>query len=501
MSFIEHLALGASESFTFFNLAYCLFGVTLGTLVGVLPGIGPVATMSVLLPITYGLPPVTALIMLAGIYYGAQYGGSTSAILLKMPGEVSSVMTALDGHAMALQGRAGAALTISAVGSFFGGSVATLFVAMAAPEISKAAMEIASPEYFCLLVLGLVASIVLARGSLIKALGTAALGLLIGLAGTDVNSGVIRFAFGVPELIDGVNFAIVAIGIFGLGEIITNLEQKAEDRPKKAQIGSMKMPWSDAITAAKASIRGTLVGSALGVLPGGGPALGAFSSYVLEKKIAKDPSRFGKGAIEGVAAAESANNAAAQTAFIPLLTLGIPSTSVMAVMAGGMMIHGITPGPNVMFVKPDLVWGLIVSMWAGNVMLLVLNLPMIGIWVKLLNVPYRLLFPAILLFCSVGVLTLNGSTTELYLMAGFGVFGYLLSKVGCEPAPLMLAIVLGGAFEENFRRSMLLSRGSLEIFLNRPICLFFLALALALTILTLAPLFSSARKKAFVEGQ
>jgi putative tricarboxylic transport membrane protein len=499
MELLSQLSQGFEAALTFGNIAYCLVGVTLGTLIGVLPGIGPVATIAMLLPATYGLPPLSALIMLAGIYYGAQYGGSTSAILVNLPGESSSVVTCLDGHAMARQGRAGAALGIAALGSFFAGSVATLIIAVLAAPLAELALKFGPAEYFSLMVLGLVAAVVLANGSLVKAIAMIILGLLLGLVGTDVNSGVERFTFGIPELSDGFGFVVVSMGLFGIAEIIYNLE-KGEKRDFFAtSVGGIWPSRDDFRQSWKPVLRGTTLGSILGVLPGGGAILSSFAAYTLEKRLAKDSSRFGKGAIEGVAAPEAANNAGAQTSFIPLLTLGIPPNAVMALMVGAMMIHGIVPGPQVMTERPELFWGLIASMWIGNALLVLLNLPLIGIWIRLLKVPYRLLYPAILLFCCVGVYSVNQSALEVAFTVGFGLLGYLFIKLNCEPAPLLLGFVLGPLMEENLRRALLLARGDATVFFTRPLSLGLLIAALLLVLILVLPKVRQTREVAFQE--
>ncbi len=499
MELLADLQLGFGVALTLQNIMYCFIGVLLGTLIGVLPGIGPVATIAMLLPATFTLPPVSALIMLAGIYYGAQYGGSTTAILVNIPGESSSVVTCLDGHAMARQGRAGPALAIAALGSFFAGTVSTLVLAMFAPPLAELAFQFGPAEYFSLMVLGLVAAIVLARGSLIKAIAMIILGLLLGLVGADTNTGQFRFTFGLPQLADGIGFVVVAMGLFGFSEIIANLERRAKREVVMAQIKSLMPTREDFAASWKAVLRGTGIGALLGILPGGGAVLGSFAAYTLEKKIAKDPSRFGKGAIEGVAAPESANNAGAQTSFIPLLTLGIPSNAVMALMVGAMTIHGITPGPQVMTERPELFWGMIASMWIGNLLLVILNLPLIGIWVRLLSVPYRILYPAILLFCCIGVYSLNNSAIDVGMALFFGLLGYLFIKLDCEPAPLLLGFVLGPMMEDNLRRAMLLSRGKPEVFFTRPLSLALLLVALALLIVVVVPAVRKKREEAFQE--
>ncbi len=499
MDLLADLQLGFGVALTLQNILYFFIGVLLGTLIGVLPGIGPVATIAMLLPATFTLPPVSALIMLAGIYYGAQYGGSTTAILVNIPGESSSVVTCLDGYAMAHQGRAGPAFAIAALGSFFAGTVSTLMLAMFAPPLAEIAFQFGPAEYFSLMVLGLIAAIVLARGSLIKAIAMIILGLMLGLVGADTNTGLFRFSFGLPQLADGIGFVVVAMGLFGFSEIIANLERRAKREVVMAQIESLMPTREDFANSWKAVLRGTGNGALLGILPGGGAVLGSFAAYTMEKKIAKDPSRFGNGAIEGVAAPESANNAGAQTSFIPLLTLGIPSNAVMALMVGAMTIHGITPGPQVMTERPELFWGMIASMWIGNLKLVILNLPLIGIWVKLLSVPYRILYPAILLFCCIGVYSLNNSAVDVGVALFFGLLGYLFIKVDCEPAPLLLGFVLGPMMEDNLRCAMLLSRGNPGVFFTRPLSLALLLVALALLIVVVLPVVRNKREEAFQE--
>jgi len=496
---LSNLALGFSVAFTPEALMYCLIGCLLGTLIGVLPGIGPVATIAMLLPATFALKPEFSLIMLAGIYYGAQYGGSTTAILVNIPGESSSVVTALDGYQMARKGRAGAALGIAALGSFFAGCVATLLLAAAAPPLAQIAFKFGPAEYFSLMTLGLIAAVVLAHGSVIKAVGMILLGLLLGLVGTDVNSGMARFSFSIPELSDGIGFVSVAMGIFGFAEIIKNLEQGEEREVFVNKVGRLLPTWDDVKQAYPAVLRGTALGSLLGILPGGGAVLASFSAYTLEKKIAKDSSQFGKGDIRGVAAPESANNAAAQTSFIPLLTLGIPPNPVMALMVGAMIIQGIQPGPQVMTEKPQLFWGMIVSMWIGNLMLVILNLPLIGIWIKLLTVPYRLLYPAILVFCCIGVYSLSNSPFDVLVTACFGLVGYVFVKLDCEPAPLLLGFILGPMMEENLRRAMLLSRGDATTFVTRPLSATLLGISLLLLLIIMLPAIRKKREEAFVE--
>ena len=500
MELIANLGLGLGVALTPANLLYCLAGVFLGTLIGVLPGLGPTATISMLLPITFVLPPISALIMLAGIYYGSQYGGSTTSILVNLPGEAASVVTTLDGYQMALQGRAGVALTTAAIGSFFAGTVATFLLALFAPPLAEMALKFGPADYFSLMVLGLVASVVLAHGSLLHAIGMVVVGLLLGLVGSDVTSGGQRFTFGLPQLADGIGFVVVAMGMFGLSEIIRNLEQGADRSGLVTKKITSLMPtrkdWKRMIAPI---LRGTAIGSALGILPGSGSILGSFAAYSLEKKVSKYRKQFGKGAIEGVAAPESANNAGAQTSFIPMLTLGIPSNPVMALMVGAMIIQGIQPGPSVITEQPALFWGIIVSMWIGNLFLVILNLPMIGIWVRIIMVPYQFLYPAILAFCAIGVFSLNNSEFDIFLMALFGLLGYGFSKLDCEPAPMLLAFILGPLMEEYLRRAMLMSRGDPMVFLRRPISATLLVMALLALLVIFIPAFSKTREEAFIE--
>jgi TctA family transporter len=499
MELLSNLAIGFGVALTLQNILYCFIGVLLGTLIGVLPGIGPVPTIAMLLPITYALPPVSALIMIAGIYYGAQYGGSTTAILVNLPGESSSVVTCLDGYQMARQGNAGKALAVAAIGSFIAGTFATMLIAAFAPPLAELALKFGPAEYFSLMVLGLISAVVLAHGSLLKALGMIVLGLLLGIIGTDVNSGMQRYSFGIPELSDGIGFVVVAMGLFGFAEIIINLEYTDKREVFTKNVSGLWLKWKDFKEALPAMLRGTGIGSVLGILPGGGALLSAFASYTIEKKIAKDPSRFGKGAIQGVAGPESANNAGSQTSFIPLLTLGIPGNAVMALMVGAMTIHSIQPGPQVMTSNPQLFWGLIVSMWIGNLMLVVLNLPMIGIWVKLLQVPYRLLYPAILVFCCIGVYSINNNVFDVFVTILFGILGWVFVKLECEPAPLLLGFILGPMMEENLRRALLLSRGDPTVFATRPLSAVLLGMALLLLLIVVSPSISKKREEAFQE--
>ncbi|MEN9930756.1 MAG: hypothetical protein RL604_1003 [Pseudomonadota bacterium] len=499
MELLDNLALGFSTALTLQNLLYCFIGVLLGTMIGVLPGLGPIATIAMLLPATYALPPIAALIMLAGIYYGAQYGGSTTAILVNIPGESSSVVTAIDGYQMARRGRAGVALFTAGFGSFFAGCVATLVLAAFAAPLSEIAFKFGPAEYFSLMVLGLIGAVVLASGSLIKAIGMIVLGLLLGLIGTDVNSGAARYSFDIPELTDGIGFVAVAMGVFGFAEIMSNLEQKEKRETFLDKVTSLWPSKEDFKRMMPSILRGTGVGSILGVLPGGGAALAAFAAYSIEKKTSKHSAEFGKGAIEGVAGPESANNAASQTSFIPLLTLGIPPNAVMALMVGAMTIHNIQPGPQVMSSNPALFWGLIASMWIGNLMLIILNLPLIGVWVKMLTIPYRHLYPAILVFCCIGVYTVNNTNFDIFMTAVFGIAGYLFFKLGCEAPPLLLGFVLGPMMEENFRRALLLARGDFTVFLTRPLSLGLLIAAAALVVIVTLPAVKKTREEAFVE--
>jgi putative tricarboxylic transport membrane protein len=498
----SNLALGFSVAASPYNLGFCLLGALVGTLVGVLPGIGTVATVAMLLPVTFGLPPVGALIMLAGIYYGAQYGGSTTSILVNIPGEATSVVTCLDGHQMARQGRAGAALSIAAIGSFFAGCVSTVLVAALGAPLTSIALMFGPAEYFSLMLLGLIFAVVLAKGSVLKSIAMVLTGLLLSMVGSDLETGAGRLTFDVAELADGIGFANVAMGLFGFAEIIRNLEMSQESRNiVKGKISGLMPTLKDLKDSAGAIVRGTILGSILGILPGGGAVVASFAAYTFEKRIAKDPSRFGRGAIEGVAAPESANNAAAQTSFIPLLTLGIPPNAVMALMVGAMTIHGIVPGPQVMTKQPELFWGMIASMWLGNLMLIVINLPLVGVWVSLLRVPYRLLYPSIIVFCCIGIYSINNSATDVVIAAIFGIFGYWLTKHDFEPAPLVLAFVLGPLMEENLRRAMLIARGDATVFLTRPISAGLIIVSTFLLLLALLPMIRKRRDEVFVESE
>lgn len=502
MDLVANLSLGFGVAFTPVNLMYALLGCVLGTMVGVLPGVGPTATIAMLLPATYALPPVSALIMLAGIFYGAQYGGSTTAILINLPGESSSVVTALDGYQMARSGRAGPALAASGLGSFFAGSVGTLVLAAFAAPLIELALKFGAAEYVSLMTLGLIAAIVLASGSMLKAFGMILVGLMLGLVGTDVNTGIPRFTFGIPELADSIGFIAVAMGIFGYAEIVANLGVKLSDRTVLTKKVHGLMPSrQDFREMTPAVLRGTLLGSILGILPGGGATLAAFGAYTIEKKLRLRPGEvaFGRGNIRGVAAPEAANNAAAQTSFIPLLTLGVPPNAVMALMIGAMMIHNIQPGPQVMTSNPSLFWGLIASMWIGNAMLVILNLPLIGIWIRMLSVPYRWLYPAIVLFCAIGVYSTNNNTFDVWMVAIFCLVGYVFIKLKLEPAPLLMGFVLGPMMEENLRRTLSLAHGDWTVFLKRPISATLLALAVLLVAMMLLPSLKAKREEAFVE--
>jgi putative tricarboxylic transport membrane protein len=497
---LANLALGFSVAANPYNIMFCMLGALVGTLVGVLPGVGTVATIAMLLPITFGLPPVGALIMLAGIYYGAQYGGSTTSVLVNIPGEATSVVTCLDGHQMAKQGRAGPALAIAALGSFFAGCVATVLVAALGAPLTGLALLFGPAEYFSLMVLGLIFAVVLAKGSVIKAVAMVLMGLLLSMVGSDLETGAGRMTFDIPELADGIGFANIAMGVFGFAEIIRNLELPPESRDiLKTKISGLMPSRADLIAAAPAIARGTIIGSLVGILPGGGAVIASFAGYTLEKRVSKHPERFGHGAIEGVAAPESANNAAAQTAFIPLLTLGIPPNAVMALMVGAMTIHGIVPGPQVMTKQPELFWGMIASMWIGNLALVVINLPLVGVWVTLLRVPYRLLFPSIIVFCCIGVYSINNAPADVLIAALFGLVGFWLIKHDFEGAPMLLGFVLGPLMEENLRRAMLIARGDATVFFTRPISGVLLGIAIVLLILAVLPTIRKRRDEVFVE--
>jgi putative tricarboxylic transport membrane protein len=488
MDVLHNIILGFQVSFQPINLFYCFIGVLIGTLIGVLPGIGPVGAMAILLPATFQIPPVSSIIMLAGIYYGAMYGGSTTSILVNIPGEAVSVVTCLDGYQMARQGRAGPALGIAAFGSFIAGTLGVIGLMLLAEPLARAALRFGPPEYFSLMVLGLIILTYLAEKSLIKAIIMATIGLLLSYVGLDTVSGQVRFTFNIVDLLEGVGIIPIVMGLFGIAEILENLEVTITRSIFKTHVKGLlpKMKdWADSIWAI---LRGTVIGFFLGILPGGGAVLSSFVSYAVEKRVSKHPERFGKGAIEGVAAPESANNSASSAAFIPLMTLGIPSNVVMAMLFSGLLIHGLQPGPLLVKEHPDIFWGIITSMYIGNVMLLVLNLPLIGMWVQLLKVPFRFLFPMIILFCVIGVYSVNNSVFDIGLMIFFGVVGYIMRKLEYEPAPLVLAYVLGPMLEQAMRQSLRMSDGDFGIFLFRPISGICLAVSAILLILSLSHL-------------
>lgn len=499
MDLIANLQLGFGAVTTVDALVYCLVGALLGTLIGVLPGIGPSATISLLLPFTFGIEPLSALIMLASIYYGSQYGGSTTAILLNMPGEASSVITALDGYRMARLGKAGKALATAAIGSFIAGTFATLVIAAVATPLAEMALQFGAVDYFSLVVLGVVTCVVVASGSMLKAFAMVALGLLLGTVGVDANTGTERLMFGLYGLADGISFVAAAMGLFGLTEIIANLSTPSGSKRSTHKVGTLLLSREEARQVAGPIARGTLIGTVLGILPGSGALLASFMAYSVEKRVAREPGRFGQGAIEGVAAPEAANNAAAQTSFIPMLTLGIPSNAIMAMMIGALMIQGVQPGPSMLQKQPELFWGLIVSMWIGNALLLVLNLPLVGIWARIISVPYNLLYPAILVLCCVGVFAINNNEFDILIMCGFAVLGTVLMRCGCEPAPLLIGMILGPMLESYFVRAMAISRGDPMIFLTRPISAGLLALAVLLIVLMSVPRFSRRRNEVLVE--
>ncbi|MBI3936639.1 MAG: tripartite tricarboxylate transporter permease [Betaproteobacteria bacterium] len=500
MEIFNNLILGFSVALSLQNLLYCFIGVFVGTAIGVLPGVGPLVTIAVLLPITFNLAPIPALIMLAGIYYGAQYGGSTTSILMNLPGETSSVVTCIDGYQMARQGRAGPALAIAAVGSFAAGCVGTLLIVLFGPPIAEMALKFGAPEYFSLMLMALVAAACLAHGDMVKSLAMVVVGLMLGIVGTDVNSGMARYSFGISELTDGIGFTVVAVGLFAVSEIVKNLETAEQQHVFTKNIKDIMPTRKDLKDSTWPIVRGTAIGAFFGALPGTGPAISSFSTYMVEKKISKHPEKFGTGAIEGVAGPEAANNAAAQTAFIPTLTLGIPGSATMALMLGALTIQGIAPGPQVMTQKPDLFWGLIASMWIGNLMLVVLNLPLVGMWVQLLKIPYRWLFPSIIMFSAIGNYSINNSPMDLYLVAGMGILGYVLMKLECEPAPLILGFVLGPLMEENLRRALLISRGDPSVFFTRPISLAFMIASVVILIIMIMPAFRKKKEEAYEEG-
>lgn len=500
MDVISNLGLGFSVALDPGNLLFCFLGVLMGTIIGVLPGIGPVATIALLLPFTFGLTPEGSLIMLAGIYYGSQYGGSTTSILLKLPGEASSAVTTIDGYQMALKGRAGPALAGAAIGSFFAGTVATFLIAFAAVPLTYLAFSFGPAEYFSLILIGLISSIALASGSVTKAIGMIILGLLLGLTGTDIYTGARRFTFGSRELMDGLDFVAIAMGLFGISEVLRNLEKNNVVTGSIARVGRIMPSRADLKRMVAPMMRGTAIGAMLGILPGGGALLSSFVAYNIEKKVSRNSAEFGHGAIEGVVAPESANNAGAQTSFIPMLSLGIPSNVVMALMIGALLLQGVVPGPGVISNNPTLFWGIIASMWVGNAMLLVLNLPLVGLWVKLLQIPYSVLYPFIIAFCCIGVFSMNNSTFGLYQIAIAGLAGYLLLKLGCEIPPFILGFVLGPMLEEHFRRAMLISNGDATVFFTRPLSAFLLVVAALVLLAVAMPSINKKRNDVFVEG-
>lgn len=492
MSISDGLMLGLQTVLDPVTFLYCFVGVFLGTLIGVLPGIGALATISLLLPVTYHIPATAALVMLAGVYYGAQYGGSTASILLNLPGTPSSAVTCLDGNPMAKQGRAGVALFMTAISSFLGSMAGILALVLFTPAIAQIGLKFGPPEYFSMMLLGLVAASTLASGAPTKGLAMVVLGLLLGTVGLDVNAGVARFDFGSPFLLDGINLVALAMGMFGISEVISSINRTQGSMIKeRITLRTMTPTRDDLRQSAMPILRGTGIGSFFGALPGTGPGIASFFAYAVEKKIAKEPERFGKGAIEGVTAPEAANNAGAQTAFVPTLSLGIPGDPVMALMLGALIIHGVQPGPLLMTLQPELFWGLIVSFAFGNIMLLVLNLPLIGLWVSILKIPYRVLYPAILVFISLGVYSVSNNVFDIYMVALVGAFGYALSVLRFEAAPMLLAFVLGKPMEEYFRRALVLSRGDLSTFYQSPISAAMLLLASVLLIWTI---YGAARK-------
>jgi putative tricarboxylic transport membrane protein len=495
MELVDSLVLGFSVALQPTNLLYCFLGVLIGTLVGVLPGIGPVAAMSLLLPATYVITPAAAIIMMAGIYYGSMYGGSTTAILVNIPGEAASVVTCIDGYQMARQGRAGAALGIAAFGSFIAGTIAIVGLMLVAPWLARFALRFGPPEYFSLMVLGLAVLAYLTQGSVLKSLIAAGFGIVLGLIGLDSITATARLTFDRMELVDGIGLVPIVMGLFGIAEILVNLEKGVERSILATRLKGLlpnRQEWRE---SAAPIARGSVLGFLLGILPGGGAVISAFMSYAIEKRISRNPERFGRGAIAGVAGPEAANNAAAGGAFIPLMTLGIPPNVVMALLLGAFMIHGVQPGPLMMQQNAGLFWGVIASMYIGNIMLLVLNLPLVGVWVQVLRVPYGILFPLIVMFCLVGVYSVSSAIFDLHVMALFGVIGYFMRKLGYEAAPLVLAFVLGPLMENNLRKSMILSSGDLSIFVTRPISATCLALAALVLFSALLPLLRAQRAR------
>lgn len=476
----DNLALGLATAVSFNNLLYCIIGVTLGTFIGVIPGFGTLAAMSMLFPITYHLDPTAAVIMLAGIWYGTTYGGSTASILLNLPGTPANAVTCLDGFPMAKQGRAGVALFMTTIASFFGASVGIVLMMLLSPVIVTFALQFGPAEYFSMMVLGLVAASVISDGSAVKGIAMVVLGLLIGTIGSDIETGAERYAFGISELMDGVSLVALAMGLFGVAEIIGSIRTVETGNINKINMKSMLPTRDDMRRSWMPMVRGSSIGSFFGVLPGTGPTVAAFMAYALEKKISKDPSRFGKGAIEGIMAPETANNATDQTSFIPTMTLGIPGTAAMALILGVLMVHGIAPGPQLIVDKPDLFWGLVMSFWIGNILLVVLNVPLIGLWVRVLMIPYHILYPTIIMFVCIGVYTVNNSSIDVMTVIVFGALGYAMRVCEFPAAPLLLGFVLGPLMEENFRRAMLIGRGSFDIFISRPLSLSLLLMTAAL---------------------
>ena len=500
MEFLNHLGLGFEAALSLNNLTFCFIGVLVGTAIGILPGLGPLATIAMLLPLTYSLDPVTGLIMISGIYYGAQYGGSTTAILVNLPGESSSVISCLDGHQMARNGRAGAALAIAAIGSFFAGTIATMLIAAFSPVLAEVAFLFGPVEYFAMMVLGLTAATLLAHGSFIKGVAMVLTGLILGLVGADINSGTYRFTFGYFSLTEGIEFVAVAMGLFAFTDIVTNIRG---DQARDVTTPSLRNLWMNGKEAKEAAlpvVRGTAIGSVLGLLPGGGAMISSFASYAIEKRLAKRPEEFGHGAIAGLAGPEAANNAGAQTSFIPMLTLGIPSNGVMALMIGALMVHNIAPGPYVMVSNPEVFWGLIASMWIGNAMLVVLNLPLIPLWVRLIQVHYWILYPIILTVCCVGLFSIENSLQPIYFAAGFTLVGCLFWRFRAEAAPLLLGFILGPLMEEHFRRALLLSNGDLAIFYRSPLSIVMLSVAAVMCLVILLPQIRRSRSVAFTEN-
>ena len=499
MDLLGNLAIGFGVALQPTNLLYCFIGVFIGTLIGVLPGIGPVAAMSLLLPVTFTATPESGIIMLAGIYYGSMYGGSTTAILVNIPGEAASVVTTLDGHQMAKQGRAGPALGMAAIGSFIAGTLAVVGLMLVAPTLARFAVRFGPAEYFSLMVLGLSVLTYLSHGSLVKAMVMACFGLILGLVGLDSISAVARLTFDRLELVDGVGLVPIVMGLFGIAEILINLEQKLRRETVSARITGLLPTRQDWSASAAPLARGSILGFLLGILPGGGAVIASFVSYAVEKRVSKTPERFGRGAIEGVAGPEAANNAAAGSGFIPLLTLGIPPNVVMALLLGAFIVHNVQPGPLLMVQNPALFWGIVASMYIGNLMLLVLNLPLIGLWVQVLRIPYGVLFPLILLCCIIGVYSVSNSVFDIYVMVVFGVLGYLMRKLGYEAAPLVLAFVLGPLMENNLRKSLILSDGSFWIFVQSPISLVCLGLAVLLLVSAIVPMLRARRERIALE--